>query len=89
MGATGRDLVRLVSRQSVYLVAAGASLGIGLTYGLARLVRASGGAGSIFDPTASAFVAPLVAIVAIGILATWVPSRRARRIDPAVLLRTT
>jgi predicted permease len=88
MGATGRDLVRLVSRQSVYLVASGASLGIGLTYGLARLVRASGGAGSIFDPTASAFVAPLVAIVAIGIVATWIPSRRARRIDPAVLLRT-
>ena len=89
MGASGRDLVRLISRQTVFLVASGASLGIGLTYGLARLVRASGGAGSVFDPTASAFVAPLIAIVAIGVVATWVPSRRARRIDPAVLLRTT
>jgi ABC-type antimicrobial peptide transport system permease subunit len=67
----------------------GSILGIAVTFALARVVRAAGGAGSVFDPPISAFVAPIVIVVAIGALATWVPSRRASKIDPATLLRTT
>ena len=89
VGASGRDLVRLVSLQTVRLVSVGTALGIAATFGLARLVRAGGGAGTIFDPPASAFVIPVLVVVAIGIVATWVPSRRALTIDPAALLRTT
>ena len=89
VGASGRELVRLVSLQTVRLVSLGTMLGIAATFGLARVVRASGGGGSIFDPPASAFVVPVLVIVVIGIVATWVPSRRALKIDPAVLLRTT
>ena len=89
VGASGRDLVRLVSLQTVRLVSVGTALGIAATFGLARLVRAGGGAGTIFDPPASAFLIPVLVVVAIGIVATWVPSRRALKIDPAALLRTT
>ena len=89
LGASGRDLVRLVSLQTVRLVSVGTALGIAATFGLARLVRAGGGAGTIFDPPASAFLIPVLVVVAIGIVATWVPSRRALKIDPAALLRTT
>jgi ABC-type antimicrobial peptide transport system permease subunit len=42
----------------------------------------------MFDPAWPAFLVPVVLILAIGALATWMPSRRALRIDPAVLLRT-
>jgi predicted permease len=89
IGASARDLVRLVSRETVRLVSLGTALGIAGTFGLARLLRAAGGAGSVFDPRPSAFLVPLVAVTIIGIVATWVPSRRALKIDPAVLLRTT
>jgi ABC-type antimicrobial peptide transport system permease subunit len=88
IGATGGDVVRLVTGQSIRLVGAGAALGIAVTFGLSRVVRASGGAGSVFDPALHVFVWPVVAVMVIGAIATWVPSRRALRINPAVLLRS-
>jgi putative ABC transport system permease protein len=88
IGATGRDLIRLVSAHTARLLSAGTGLGIALTFGLSRVVRASGGGGSIFDPPMQAFVVPVLILLAIGALATWIPSRRALKIDPAVLLRT-
>jgi putative ABC transport system permease protein len=89
IGASGRDLVRLVTVHSLRLVALGTSCGIGVTFALARVVRASGGGGSIYDPAWPAFVIPIVIVGVIGAVATWIPSRRAMRINPAVLLRTT
>ena len=88
MGARGRDLVRLVSGHSLRLVATGTGCGIGVTYALARLMRAAGGGGSAFDPNWTAFAVPIVVVVVIGALATWIPSRRALAINPSELLRT-
>jgi hypothetical protein len=89
IGASGTDLVRLVSGQSLRLVALGVALGIFLTFGLSRIVRARGGAGSLWDPQANAFLIPVIVVLAIGALATWIPARRALKINPADLLRTT
>jgi len=89
VGATSGDVVRLVAAHTIRLVGIGAALGIALTFGLSRVVRASGGAGSVFDPPVHVFVWPVVAVMAIGAIATWVPSRRALKINPAVLLRST
>jgi predicted permease len=89
IGATAGNLVTLISAQSLRLVGIGASLGIAMTFALSRIVRAAGGAGSLYDPPVQAFVAPVVIVLVIGVIATWVPSRRARKIDPAVLLRIT
>jgi predicted permease len=89
IGASARDLIRLVSAHSLRLVAIGTVLGIAAMFGLTQIVRAGGGAGSPFDPTWPAFAIPVAIVVAIGALATWIPSRRAMRINPAVLLRTT
>jgi len=77
------------SADRVALVAAGSLVGIGTTFALARIVRASGGAGGIYDPSWPAFVIPIAFVVAIGAVATWIPSRRAMKINPAILLRTT
>jgi hypothetical protein len=87
IGASGRDLVRLVSAHAMRLVAMGVFLGTGLTFALAKVMAAYGGGGSIFDPQPRAFIFPALIVVAIAALATWIPSRRAKRIDPAVLLR--
>jgi predicted permease len=89
IGATERDLIRLVTAHSVRLVLFGTAAGIGLTFGLSRVVRASGGADGIYDPDWPAFVVPTLIVAVIAALATLVPSRRATTIDPAVLLRTT
>jgi ABC-type antimicrobial peptide transport system permease subunit len=88
IGATGRDVVRLVTAQSLRLVAAGCLLGVGVTVGLARVVRADGGAGLLYDASWPIVAIPVLIILGIGALATWIPSRRALRINPAILLRT-
>ena len=89
IGATGRDLVRLVTAHSVRLLLMGTACGVGLTFALSRIVRAGGGDGSIYDPDWPAFAVPVLIVFVIGALATLMPSRRATKIDPAVLLRTT
>ena len=87
VGANRRQVLTLVTAHAMRLLAIGVTLGIGATFGLSRLVRASGGAGSIYDPPLQAFVVPVFAILALGLIATWLPARRASRIDPVILLR--
>jgi predicted permease len=87
VGAGRWDLIRLVGGQSFWLVSIGSTVGIAATFALSRLVRATGGAGSIWDPDLHAFSLPLVIVFVIGLCATWFPSRRAVKINPAHLLR--
>jgi len=89
IGATGRDVVRLVAGHSLRLVATGIVLGIGAMLALTTIIRATGGAGTVFDAGWRAFAIPLLIVLAIAALATWIPSRRATSINPALLLRTT
>jgi predicted permease len=88
IGATTRDILRLVTARTVRLVTLGTLLGVALTFALSRVARSAGGAGSIYDtPTWLAFVIPAFIIAGVSALATWVPSRRAMRVNPASLLR--
>src|SRR5262245_12053194 len=87
VGAAPRDLIWVVARHTLRLVALGAGIGLVVTFGLSRLVRAGGGAGSIWDPALQAFAIPVASIVVIGLIATWLPARRAAAADPATLLR--
>ena len=89
IGADWGTQVRLVMGQSLRLVLLGSAFGIALTFGLSRLVRATGGEGSLYDPPWPAFVLPVFVVLAVAMLATWVPARRALRVDPARLLRST
>ena len=89
IGATDRDVVRLIMKQTSRLVGIGVLIGVSITFGLSRIVRAGGGAGSIYDPQLLAFVLPVIILIGIGLLASWIPSRRALKINPAIVLRTT
>ena len=87
VGATGRDLLKLVAAHSLRMLAAGTAIGIALTYALTRVAQGRGGA---FDsPGWEAFIVPMAIIALIGAIATLIPMRRALKINPATLLRTT
>jgi putative ABC transport system permease protein len=87
IGATRRDLLRVVASHSLRLVLIGTVFGVGATFILSRIARAAGGGGGMMDPQWIAFVTPVAIILSIGALATWIPSRRVLRIDPVALLR--
>ena len=87
IGATGRDLLRLVAAHSLRMLGLGTAIGIALTFALTRVAQGRGG---VFDsPGWEAFVAPMMIIAVVGAIATLIPMRRAIKINPATLLRTT
>jgi hypothetical protein len=87
IGATGRDLLRLVAAHSLRMLGVGSAIGIALTFALTRVAQGRGG---VFDsPGWQAFVVPMILILAIATIATLIPMRRALRINPSGLLRTT
>ena len=89
LGASRREVGRLVVAHTIRLLAIGALLGVGVTFGLTKMVAAAGGGGTSFDtPGWEAFAVPVAIVLAVGALATWIPARRALRIDPAMLLKT-
>jgi putative ABC transport system permease protein len=88
IGASRRDQIAFVALHSLRLLGLGSALGVALTFGLSRVVRAAGGAGSLYDPPWPAFVLPILVVLVVGAVATWLPTRRALRINPALLLRT-
>jgi predicted permease len=87
IGAARGNQIRLVLMHSLRLVLIGSVCGTALTFGLSRLVRAAGGGGSLFDPPWPAFVIPVAIVAIAALLATWIPTRRALRVNPALLLK--
>jgi putative ABC transport system permease protein len=84
IGATQRDVQRMVLRQAAGLGIAGAAGGLGLASAVRPLVR-SMVQDFWIDPTvAAATVALLIGVV---LLAAWLPARRAARIEPTLALR--
>lgn len=85
VGASPRDAVSLVLRQAGRLVVLGALAGIALALVLGQLL-----AGLLFgvSPRDPATVTVVLAVLAAaGLAATWLPARRAARVDPATALR--
>lgn len=85
LGAAPGDLLRLVLRRGLVLAALGMIIGLGAAWGLTRLLRTFLFETSPHDPATFAVV-PLV-LLAIAILACWLPARRASKVDPIVVLR--
>ncbi|MFL5614227.1 MAG: ABC transporter permease [Gemmatimonadaceae bacterium] len=86
LGATARDLVTLVARQSMRVVAIGAAVGLILALASARLLISQLYGVSATDPLT--FVLMPAFLLGVALLATFVPARRATRVDPSVALRS-
>jgi predicted permease len=85
LGADRRRLVAQVIREGLVLSGTGAAIGLVLAGGATRLVRGFLFGVSPFDPAAFGAVTLLVA--AIALLASYLPARRATRVDPMEALR--
>ncbi|HET7456638.1 MAG TPA: ABC transporter permease [Gemmatimonadaceae bacterium] len=85
LGAATRDVVSLVVGQGARLAALGVVLGVLGAVGLAHLLDALLYGVAPTDPFT--FVVVPVALGATALLASWLPARRAARVDPMVALR--
>jgi putative ABC transport system permease protein len=85
LGARTSHVLRLVFRQGVLQLVIGMTLGLGLGAGVSQLVAAV-----LFDVQPrdpGVFLAVMGALTASGLLACYVPARRAARVDPLTAMR--
>jgi ABC-type antimicrobial peptide transport system permease subunit len=86
LGARFGDVLRLVMRQGLRLAIIGMIVGIAGALALTRLLQAFLFGITATDP--ATFTAVPVALLAAALLASWLPARRAAKVDPIVALRT-
>lgn len=86
LGAPRAEVFRLVIGRGVALATAGAALGVIGAAWLTRLMEGLLFSVSRTDPVT--FAAVPIAMVAVAVLACYLPARRAMRVDPVIALRT-
>lgn len=85
LGANRARVVRLVVRNGMTLVAAGAALGLGLSWGLLRVASEWLGTNTAIDPVAAA--GALGTLLLAGTIAAVIPAFGAAAVDPNAALR--
>ena len=85
LGANARDLMRLVVGQGLRVVLAGVAIGLVASLAATRLLAGMLFGVSPLDPLTFAVVAGVLLVAAL--LASFIPARRATRVDPMVALR--
>jgi ABC-type antimicrobial peptide transport system permease subunit len=86
LGATPATIVRLVIGQGMRVVSAGVVAGVVGALALTRLMTNVVYGVRVTDPATYVGVAALLAGVALA--ASYIPARRATRVDPLVAMRT-
>jgi predicted permease len=85
LGAAQQDVVRMVVGQAMRLTALGVGIGLAAAYAVTRLMASLLFGVSPTDPPTFVGVAVILALS--GIIAAWVPTVRATRVDPMIALR--
>lgn len=85
LGATGENILSMILRQGARLAAAGILAGLLGAVAFTRLISTLLFQVSALDATT--FVAGVVLLTALVFLASWLPARRATRVDPLIALR--
>ena len=85
IGATPADVVRMVLNEGGRLAVAGVAVGSVVAFAGARLIR-----GLLFEVSATdplTFAGVALGLLGIALLASYIPARRATRVDPMIALR--
>ena len=85
LGADARDILRTAARPALAIVGFGVVCGVGGAIYLTRFIKASLYGVSPLDPVAFGSAAALLSLAVL--LASWIPARRAAKVDPMVALR--
>jgi putative ABC transport system permease protein len=85
LGARGGDVIRLIGTSGVRLALAGTALGAAGAFVLTRFLSGMLFGVSSLDPLT--FVAMAATLIAVTLIACYIPARRASRVDPLVALR--
>ena len=85
LGAGYRDVVKLAGKEALVIVAAGAIAGLAAAIGLVRFIEHQLYGLTATDPLTVALV--LALLLAAAAVASYVPARRAAKVDPMVALR--
>jgi putative ABC transport system permease protein len=85
MGAQAGQVFGLVAGEGVRLAIVGVALGLAASLALTRVLRTFLYQVSAFDPLT--FLCVSVVLIAVAVLASYIPARRATKVDPLVALR--
>jgi predicted permease len=86
LGATRMSVAQMILRQGSILIGAGLGVGLVLAFALTRLIK-----GFLYDVQALdgwTYVGVAVTLLVIGLIAAFIPARRAATIEPMEALRT-
>jgi ABC-type antimicrobial peptide transport system permease subunit len=85
LGADRRDILKMVLRQGVILVGIGVAVGVGVTLLLTRGISGLLVGVSPSDPLT--FAAMSAFLAGVGLLASYIPARRAMKVEPLKALK--
>jgi putative ABC transport system permease protein len=85
LGATRREVLRMILGEGGKMAAAGVVLGLIVSYVMTQFLRALLYGVTPTDPLTFALVALL--LLSTALVACWIPARRASRVDPMIALR--
>ncbi len=85
LGATQRQILKLVVFQGMTLAVSGVAIGLAVAFLFARLMRSLLFGINAADPLT--FVAISLLLTVVALLATYIPAERAARLDPMLCLR--
>jgi putative ABC transport system permease protein len=85
LGAERGDVLRMVGALGLKLAGLGVTAGIALAFGLTRFIATFLYGVKAYDPLTYAAVA--LGLIGVAMFASYIPARRAMRVDPLVALR--
>ena len=87
LGATASNIARLVLSRGLIQLTIGLAIGLGGSFAATRLMDKIGFLIGISPNDPTVFIGITILLIAIGLVACWLPARRAARIAPTEALR--